>query len=438
MKTGIRFLTSYTSQLASTTVTLATTCSFLIFVKAGVIHTDQVEQAMLKVDRRNYAPQNAYTDAPQPLGHQVGSMGELFEDHHHSQDGTIGRWIRKKKKGSTAVQITGFLSQLGKPWCCFQPVILYLHQATISAPHMHAHALELLAQHLQPGMRALDVGCGSGYLAAVMARMVGIEGQVVAIDYLSPLVALSLENLRKEDADLLESALARKNDSGQHRPWLFAQNIKNTIENVQFIGNWKYSWTVFLCRFLGFGQWMCGGFFALIVQTGCLHTCLPKAAPFKLNREMDGKALSRWAVSLFGCSGSDVSHRIIGLSWFIRALLCRFASLMIRTAEASPYDSIHVGAAAESVPEALLEQLKPGGRMVIPAPWQPRDGPSRVATCRNTIWSSLCAWFWNKRCACNLFICVNDTCKWIYRIICKDAFSAWRSVGCDVVRNWQF
>ena len=53
-------------------------------------------------------------------------------------------------------------------------------------------------------MRALDVGCGSGYLAAVMARMVGVEGKVVAIDYLSPLVALSLENLKKADADLIE------------------------------------------------------------------------------------------------------------------------------------------------------------------------------------------------------------------------------------------
>lgn len=28
---------------------------------------------MLKVDRSNYAPQNPYTDAPQPLGHQVGT-----------------------------------------------------------------------------------------------------------------------------------------------------------------------------------------------------------------------------------------------------------------------------------------------------------------------------------------------------------------------------
>lgn len=34
--------------------------------------------------------------------------------------------------------------------------------------------------------------------------------------------------------------------------------------------------------------------------------------------------------------------------------------------EFAPYDAIHVGAAASEVPLALLDQLKPGGRMVIP------------------------------------------------------------------------
>ncbi|XP_072150476.1 protein-L-isoaspartate O-methyltransferase 1 isoform X3 [Setaria viridis] len=34
--------------------------------------------------------------------------------------------------------------------------------------------------------------------------------------------------------------------------------------------------------------------------------------------------------------------------------------------ELAPYDAIHVGAAAPQIPEALIEQLKPGGRMVIP------------------------------------------------------------------------
>ena len=34
--------------------------------------------------------------------------------------------------------------------------------------------------------------------------------------------------------------------------------------------------------------------------------------------------------------------------------------------ENGPYDAIHVGAAAGEVPEALLKQLKPGGRLVLP------------------------------------------------------------------------
>ena len=32
----------------------------------------------------------------------------------------------------------------------------------------------------------------------------------------------------------------------------------------------------------------------------------------------------------------------------------------------APYDAIHVGAAAPTLPKALVEQLKPGGRLVIP------------------------------------------------------------------------
>ena len=34
--------------------------------------------------------------------------------------------------------------------------------------------------------------------------------------------------------------------------------------------------------------------------------------------------------------------------------------------EHAPYDAIHVGAAAPSIPPALTDQLKPGGRLVIP------------------------------------------------------------------------
>lgn len=50
------------------------------------------------------------------------------------------------------------------------------YDVTISAPHMHAYALELLKDHLIPSGKALDVGSGSGYLTACMAIMMGETG----------------------------------------------------------------------------------------------------------------------------------------------------------------------------------------------------------------------------------------------------------------------
>mmetsp|Transcript_2204 Transcript_2204/g.5456 ORF Transcript_2204/g.5456 Transcript_2204/m.5456 type:complete len:231 (-) Transcript_2204:115-807(-) len=114
-----------------------------------IIKKDVVARAMLSTDRRGFVLQgaSAYSDSPQPLG----------------------------------------------------------HKATISAPHMHAHALGLLAGHLKPGARALDIGCGSGYLSVCMARMVGETGRVVAIDYLAPLVEMATANVQAADAELLRS-----------------------------------------------------------------------------------------------------------------------------------------------------------------------------------------------------------------------------------------
>ena len=75
---------------------------------------------------------------------------------------------------------------------------------TISAPHMHAYALELLEDKLVEGSRALDVGSGSGYLTVCMAKMIGKSGLVVGIDHIDELVRQSEANIRKSNGYLLD------------------------------------------------------------------------------------------------------------------------------------------------------------------------------------------------------------------------------------------
>ncbi|CAH0581210.1 unnamed protein product [Chrysodeixis includens] len=162
----------------------------------GIIKTDVVANAMLAVDRKNYCPYAPYHDSPQSIG----------------------------------------------------------YSATISAPHMHAHALEKLKTQLAPGEKALDVGSGSGYLTACMAMMVGEMGRVVGIEHIPELVSLATKNIQKDNPALLSS------------------------ERIKLISG-------------------------------------------------DGRQ----------------GH----------------------PAEA-PYNAIHVGAAAPSLPQALVDQLKPGGRLIVP------------------------------------------------------------------------
>ncbi|CAD5118773.1 DgyrCDS7450 [Dimorphilus gyrociliatus] len=118
----------------------------------GIIKSDRVFQAMISVDRANFCKNKPYVDSPQGIGYAV----------------------------------------------------------TISAPHMHAHALELLSEHLQEGKRALDVGSGSGYLTACMAKLVGSTGKAVGIEHIDELVSLSKQNLNRspETQEMLDNGQA--------------------------------------------------------------------------------------------------------------------------------------------------------------------------------------------------------------------------------------
>ncbi|KAF8957853.1 Pcmt1-prov protein [Flammula alnicola] len=108
----------------------------------GICHSDRVMRAMNAVDRAHYvlSREDAYEDSPQYIG----------------------------------------------------------HNATISAPHMHAYASEHLLPYLRPGAKVLDVGSGSGYLVAVLHRLVSPGGKVVGIEHIKELVDFSVENLKKD------------------------------------------------------------------------------------------------------------------------------------------------------------------------------------------------------------------------------------------------
>lgn len=127
--------------------------------------------------------------------------------------------------------------------------------ATISAPHMHATCLQLLEKNLQPGMHALDVGSGTGYLTACFALMVGPQGHAIGVDHIPELVTMSIKNIEKSAA----APLLKDGSLALH------------------VGDGREGWVEF-----------------------------------------------------------------------------------------APYDAIHVGAAAPEIPQPLIDQLKPGGRLVIP------------------------------------------------------------------------
>lgn len=79
------------------------------------------------------------------------------------------------------------------------------YNITISAPHMHATALQELAPNLVPGAKVLDVGCGSGYLVSCFAELVrGNGGHAYGIDHIDGLVELSEKNMMRGNPAYLE------------------------------------------------------------------------------------------------------------------------------------------------------------------------------------------------------------------------------------------
>jgi ubiquinone/menaquinone biosynthesis C-methylase UbiE len=55
----------------------------------------------------------------------------------------------------------------------------------------------ILSPHVRPGMTVMDFGCGMGMFAIALARLVGSQGQVIAVDLQQGMLDVLLKRARK-------------------------------------------------------------------------------------------------------------------------------------------------------------------------------------------------------------------------------------------------
>lgn len=156
---------------------------------ARIIKSLPVKEALCRVDRSNYVenPATAYMDAPQSIGYDQ----TISAPHMHSH--ALEEILPTLTKFSRELQQAQIMTSERK-------------DATID---------ELSTNNGVEDLKILDVGCGSGYLSAAFGRLVDrgpqgpihplTKGRVWGIDVVPELVTLSQRNIMKADSDLLNS-----------------------------------------------------------------------------------------------------------------------------------------------------------------------------------------------------------------------------------------
>jgi protein-L-isoaspartate(D-aspartate) O-methyltransferase len=69
---------------------------------------------------------------------------------------------------------------------------------------MHAMTLDKLEEHLKKGKTALDIGTGSGYIAACFAELMPKDAKVIMVDHISSIVENAINNIKKDNKHLFK------------------------------------------------------------------------------------------------------------------------------------------------------------------------------------------------------------------------------------------
>lgn len=79
---------------------------------------------------------------------------------------------------------------------------------TISAPHMHLITLYYFAKYVDSfplNAKAIDIGCGSGYLTVALSKLLGPYSVVYGLDHIDGLIGFSKANIEKRHRDYVTS-----------------------------------------------------------------------------------------------------------------------------------------------------------------------------------------------------------------------------------------
>jgi ubiquinone/menaquinone biosynthesis C-methylase UbiE len=79
--------------------------------------------------------------------------------------------------------------------------------------HLLHNPEKIVGPYVKPGMTVMDVGCGMGFFSIAMARMVGDNGQVIAVDLQQQM--LDVLRKRAEKANVAERIQTHACDAGR-------------------------------------------------------------------------------------------------------------------------------------------------------------------------------------------------------------------------------